>query len=203
MGETQDYGFQGLVIQSNQMYNQPILDSVAVRYMSKIFAIASSRNATKATPAGPRAWVNGLTAAWLVVPAAAFHGSATGAGWRAVRLISGDPLSSVVVDGRGAVYANAASGVFKSSDSGETWVSVTSDLPVPSLLQAIAADPVNPGTLYAGTNRAMLRTVNGGSHWTTLTIPNATSIEGTPPHARWVITCGTPPFALPLEKVLS
>lgn len=82
--------------------------------MATIFANAS-RNAAKAAAEGriaraegnsayahlggresrrreaPRAWVNGRTTAWLIVLAAAFHGSATAFGWRAVMPINGGP----------------------------------------------------------------------------------------------------------------
>ena len=124
----------------------------------------------------PRSWMKGRIAAWLVVLAAASHGSAAGAGWRAVMPIFGGPVNAVVVDAGGIVYATADSGIFKSADGGNTWVSATGDLPVLSV-QAIAADPVNSGTLFVGTAQAMYKTVNGGSHWSTLTIPNGTSIS--------------------------
>lgn len=168
--------------------------------MSTIFANAATRNAAKAAPQGrvapaelnsgcdqvggsasshcgaPRVWVNRPTAIWLLVLAAAFHGSAAGAGWRAVMPIYGGPVNAVVVDAGGTVYATAASGIFKSSDGGVTWASATGDLPVLGV-QAIAADPVNTGTLYVGINRAMFKTVNGGSNWSTFYFPVGTSIN--------------------------
>jgi len=144
--------------------------------MSAILSDVSS-NTVKAAPEGRSAtpepnsgWVNWRTAAWLLVLAAAFHGSATAAGCRAVMAIYGGPVSAVVVDAGGTVYATAVSGIFKSPDGGQTWVSATGDLPVLSV-QSIAADPVNAGTLYVGTNLAMFKTVNGGSHWSTLAVP--------------------------------
>jgi photosystem II stability/assembly factor-like uncharacterized protein len=95
--------------------------------------------------------------------------------WSSAMPIYGGSVSSVVVGSGGTVYATTTSGIFKSSDGGNTWSSATGDLPVLSV-QAIAADPVNAGTLYAGTSSSIFKTVNGGAHWTTLNIPTGTSI---------------------------
>ena len=96
--------------------------------------------------------------------------------WSSVMPVYGGPANAVVVDSAGTVYATANSGIYKSTDGGQTWVSVVGDLPVLSV-QAIAADPVNVGTLYAGTNEAMYKTVNAGTHWSLLNIPAGTSFE--------------------------
>jgi photosystem II stability/assembly factor-like uncharacterized protein len=54
--------------------------------------------------------------------------------------------------------------VFKSTDSGATWV--TSDTGVSAgAVYALVADPVSPGVIYLGTNQGVFRTRDGGAHW--------------------------------------
>ncbi len=54
--------------------------------------------------------------------------------------------------------------VFVTEDRGETWRNVSGNLPdVPVL--ALALDPQLPGTIYAGTDLGVFRTVDGGATW--------------------------------------
>lgn len=97
------------------------------------------------------------------------------AGWRSVMPIYGGPVNLMAVDGAGTVYAAANSGIFKSSDGGANWVSVTGDLPVVAV-NAIATDPKTPGTLYVGTTQALYKSTDGGTHWTAWTVAAGVSI---------------------------
>jgi photosystem II stability/assembly factor-like uncharacterized protein len=54
--------------------------------------------------------------------------------------------------------------VYKTSDAGHHWHSVGSG-PISTRVDALAADPRRPGTLYAGTGVAAYKTVDGGRSW--------------------------------------
>ena len=54
--------------------------------------------------------------------------------------------------------------VYKTSDAGQHWRSAGSS-PISTRVDALAADPRHPGTLYAGTGVAVYKTVNGGRSW--------------------------------------
>lgn len=71
-----------------------------------------------------------------------------------VGAIHGNPNNARrVLDGR----------VYQSSDSGGHWRLTTHSHWLPVL--TLAADPHAPGTLYAGTTRAILKTADFGRHW--------------------------------------
>ena len=79
-----------------------------------------------------------------------------------VRLVV-DPLRSQVV------YASSA-GVFKSSDSGMSWVPKNEGLiphPVNGLIfvNALAFNPLNANSLYAATDKGLFKSVDNGEHW--------------------------------------
>ena len=57
--------------------------------------------------------------------------------------------------------------VFKTTDGGQNWQNITSNLPdVP--LNSLVPDPSYPNTLYAGTDVGAFITHDGGAHWATL-----------------------------------
>ncbi len=152
------------------MSHRPHLQSAPTSNQTRTCARASRRRWARGTK------LNGRAAAWVIILAAVFHGSAAGSGWRPVMPVSGGAVNQVVVDPTGVVYATSNSGIFKSTDSGQTWTSATGDLPVLAV-QTVTADPVNAGTLYVGTTLAIYKTVNGGLHWSLLmTIPTGTQI---------------------------
>jgi photosystem II stability/assembly factor-like uncharacterized protein len=68
------------------------------------------------------------------------------------------------------LYAGAdGGGIWKTTDGGVTWASLTDSLPVPAI-ESLAIDPVNPQLLYAATiNRTYatrwLRSTDGGASW--------------------------------------
>jgi photosystem II stability/assembly factor-like uncharacterized protein len=56
--------------------------------------------------------------------------------------------------------------VFKSTDSGATWLPVGGGLPAQQPTMALAIDPVRPATLYAATLGGVFKTTNAGASWT-------------------------------------
>lgn len=73
------------------------------------------------------------------------------------------------------IYIGAdAGGIWRTTDNGVTWTSLTDDLPVPAI-QSIAIDPVNPQLIYASTIQRTyptrwLSSTNGGASWTVSSI---------------------------------
>ena len=62
-------------------------------------------------------------------------------------------------------YANY---VYKSTDRGSTWTSITGDLPADRVARTIREDLRNPNTLYLGTELGMFFSNDGGAHWVEL-----------------------------------
>lgn len=55
-------------------------------------------------------------------------------------------------------------GVFKSTDGGTSWTAMSNGLENIDV-NALALDPVNPNTIYAGTRSGLYKSVNGGNSW--------------------------------------
>ncbi len=55
--------------------------------------------------------------------------------------------------------------VFKSSDKGNSWRSITADLPVRGSSYAIAEDHVEPNLLFVGTEFGVFTSIDGGVNW--------------------------------------
>lgn len=69
-----------------------------------------------------------------------------------------------------AVFNNHKKGDFKpyilkSTNKGDSWVSVAGDLPERGSVYAIAEDHENPNLLFAGTEFGVFFTINGGKNW--------------------------------------
>ncbi|MBI2074164.1 MAG: hypothetical protein HYT81_14210, partial [Gemmatimonadetes bacterium] len=58
--------------------------------------------------------------------------------------------------------------LFKSSDFGQTWTSIVSDLPANRVLRTVREDPRNRNVLYLGTEFGLFYTNDGGQHWISL-----------------------------------
>jgi photosystem II stability/assembly factor-like uncharacterized protein len=56
----------------------------------------------------------------------------------------------------------AVGGIYKSVDGGVTW----QNLQVKFGVEAMAIDPTNPATMYAGGGDGMFKTIDGGATWT-------------------------------------
>jgi photosystem II stability/assembly factor-like uncharacterized protein len=64
------------------------------------------------------------------------------------------------------VGIDAAEGVLvRSDDGGTTWQRLSNGPQQGDRIQSLAVDPRQPRTLYAGTNRAVYKSVNGGGTW--------------------------------------
>jgi photosystem II stability/assembly factor-like uncharacterized protein len=56
--------------------------------------------------------------------------------------------------------------IFKTSDFGATWKSVSGDIPDGMVVNALVEHPRNPRLLFAGTEFGLFYTVDGGAQWT-------------------------------------
>jgi photosystem II stability/assembly factor-like uncharacterized protein len=77
-------------------------------------------------------------------------------------------ITSLMIDPHAQViYAGTQeSGVFKSSNAGESWILCDSGITAKHIT-SLAIDPFVPGTLYAGTPKGVFKSANGGASWTT------------------------------------
>jgi hypothetical protein len=127
-------------------------------------------------PTTPTALFLGENHVILVSPiaaeAAAYRTTDAGETW--TRVDSGLGLDSAVISSMigtnvsGTLYLatmpgirdpNAPHGLFKTLDSGATWMQLAN---APSDIAALAADPTNPSTIYAGTAGGVFKSVDGG-----------------------------------------
>ena len=58
--------------------------------------------------------------------------------------------------------------LYRSDDYGETWVSITGNLPAERVLRTLREDPRNPSMLFLGAEIGLFYTMDGGEHWTEL-----------------------------------
>jgi photosystem II stability/assembly factor-like uncharacterized protein len=58
-----------------------------------------------------------------------------------------------------------ASYIFKTTDTGARWSSITGDLPTGIVVKTLAEDPRNPQLLFTGTEFGLYWTFDGGRHW--------------------------------------
>ncbi len=55
--------------------------------------------------------------------------------------------------------------VYRTHDGGKTWVSISAGLPDDAPVNAVRADPVQPGLLYAATEKSVWVSFDDGDHW--------------------------------------
>lgn len=63
---------------------------------------------------------------------------------------------------------NYAPLAYRTADGGRTWQSIAGDLPADGPVKVVREDPRNPRLLYAGTEFALLASLDGGGRWTKL-----------------------------------
>ena len=56
--------------------------------------------------------------------------------------------------------------LYKTVDSGDSWSSITGDMPAEAVVMAILEHPDNPNLLFAGIHNGLMVSVNGGGSWT-------------------------------------
>lgn len=109
--------------------------------------------------------------------------SNAGANWRSVRSVRGVPEMSLVEDIIAsehdanvayAVFDNHKRGdykpyVYKSTNQGRSWRSITGNLPRRGTAHTIAEDHVDPNLLFVGTEFGLFFTQDGGGTWHELT----------------------------------
>jgi photosystem II stability/assembly factor-like uncharacterized protein len=102
-----------------------------------------------------------------------------GANWRAIDQVTGVPKMTYVsrleasVHDADTVYATFNNKkqadfkpyVFVSRDRGQTWNSITGDLPDREIVYSLMQDHVKPGLLFVGTEFGLYFTVDEGTHW--------------------------------------
>ena len=90
--------------------------------------------------------------------------------WNAlVTAVAIDPINpSTVYVGTGIPGGVGSTGVFKTTNGGDSWNYVSIGLPIQpwlSIVTSLAVDPSNPETVYAGTLGGVFKTTNGGTSW--------------------------------------
>ena len=58
--------------------------------------------------------------------------------------------------------------LYKTTDYGESWTTITDGIPDRDFTRVIRADPVQPGLLFAGTERGLFVSFNDGEQWESL-----------------------------------
>ncbi|MFC1556219.1 WD40/YVTN/BNR-like repeat-containing protein [candidate division KSB1 bacterium] len=55
--------------------------------------------------------------------------------------------------------------IYRTTDFGDSWKSVTGDMPDEAVVKAVIEHPGNPDLLFAGIHNGLMVTVNGGKNW--------------------------------------
>lgn len=172
----------GAPFPTNQQPN--VVYTLAVDPVSSMTIYASTEQALYKSNSGGGSWVasgkglpnnGGFTVILAIDPRngerlfarasnALFTSANGGKKWHASSL-SDPTILAVTFDPTTAstVYASGA-GLFKSSDSGETWQEVDNDLPTFGVGKVVV-DPTNALILYATTRGGVFKSTDGGHHW--------------------------------------
>jgi photosystem II stability/assembly factor-like uncharacterized protein len=84
----------------------------------------------------------------------------------------GGTIISISIDQRNksTIYAATdgpgSSSLFKSTDGGNSWMATANAAQIYGAIGALAVDPLNSGTVYAGTSYGVVKTMDGGASWT-------------------------------------
>jgi type IV secretory pathway TrbD component len=67
--------------------------------------------------------------------------------------------------------------IFKTTDGGKTWQSISGNLPPKAYVQVVREDPRNTSLLYAGTELGLFASYNGGQSWMPLNLKNLPNVS--------------------------
>jgi photosystem II stability/assembly factor-like uncharacterized protein len=111
-------------------------------------------------------------AAWVLISSAVGgieRGHSHSPGYRGFSAFVVNPGDSATV------YAATGSGIFRSTNGGETWHAANDGL-TDTYVFDLALDPRNSATLYAGTESGVFKSTNGGASWRPTGLANENAI---------------------------
>ena len=90
--------------------------------------------------------------------------------WARVSTIDASPYSAgtAFAVGDNHMLGDNSPHLFVTHDFGGSWRSISGDLPSNVFVRSVRQDPRNPNLLYAGTQRGMFASWDGGDHWQSL-----------------------------------
>jgi photosystem II stability/assembly factor-like uncharacterized protein len=98
---------------------------------------------------------------------ASWKSAGLGGGFSRVDILAIDPQHTSTVYARAVTWPPDPNGccgwLFKTTNGGASWTAANSGLP--NYVTALAIDPENPGTLYAGSRAGVFRSIDGGANW--------------------------------------
>ena len=86
-----------------------------------------------------------------------------GASWTAIPTLDGT-ITGHAFSGSTIYASSQIGGVYRSTDSGQTWAKTATGLPAGSVW-SVAVDPKNGQVVYATTDSGIYKSVNGGASW--------------------------------------
>src|SRR5262249_29130290 len=104
-------------------------------------------------------------------PGVVFKSTNGGGTWSEVRTgLPNADVRQLVIDptASGVVYAATRAGVYKSANGGTSWAEADTGISsgIPVSIAALAMDPLDPSTLYAGGEfGSIFKTTNGAATW--------------------------------------
>ena len=66
--------------------------------------------------------------------------------------------------------------IYKTTDSGKTWTSISGNLPAKAYVQIVREDPKNTNLIYAGTEIGLFASFDGGRNWLPLNLKNLPNV---------------------------
>jgi len=106
--------------------------------------------------------------------------------WSAVPALAFRSVFDIAFASTGTVFVGTDGGVFSSSDGGASWTQRDMGIGANQLTTAIAVDPGNPSTIWAGVDDAfgtqaanVVRSTDGGATWTNVTPARPTPMSAT------------------------
>lgn len=133
-----------------------ILDIEPSRVQDGVMWVGTDDGLVQLTRDGGTTWHN-------VTPSGMPH-------WARVATVDASPYSAgtAFAAGDNHMLGDQRPHVFATHDFGATWKSISGDLPRNLFVRSIRQDPKNTNLLYAGTQRGVYASWDGGTHWHSL-----------------------------------